>query len=63
MTDKKTQKTNCECCAYYYYDAEEDCYCCEVNLDEDEMCRFLSSHNDNCHYFLFYDEYDLARKQ
>ena len=55
--------TNCESCAYYYYDDEEDCYCCEVNLDEDEMCRFLSSSYDNCPYYQQYDEYKIARKQ
>ena len=47
----------------YYYDDEEDCYCCEVNLDEDEMCRFLSSSYDNCPYYQQYDEYKIARKQ
>lgn len=62
MSEKKL-KSSCECCAYYYYDDEQDCYCCEVNLDEDEMCRFLSCTQDSCPYFLFYDEYDLARKQ
>ena len=55
--------TNCESCAYYYYDDEEDCYCCEINLDEDEMCRFLSSSYDNCPYYQQYDEYKIARKQ
>ncbi|MBE6623956.1 MAG: hypothetical protein E7621_07225 [Ruminococcaceae bacterium] len=62
MSEKKI-KSNCECCAYYYYDDEQDCYCCEVNLDEDEMCRFLSCSAEGCPYFIFYDEYDLAKKQ
>lgn len=53
----------CEHCAYYYYDADEDAYCCEMNLDEDEMCRFLANQNAQCPYFQFYDEYDIARKQ
>ena len=35
-------QTNCESCANYIYDEESDCYCCEVDLDEDEMYRFLS---------------------
>lgn len=55
--------TNCETCAYYYYDDEEDCYCCEVNLDEDEMCRFLSCSYDACPYYQPYDEYKIAQKQ
>lgn len=55
--------TNCECCAYYYYDELQDSYCCEVNLDEDEMYKFLSCAQNECPYFLFFDEYDLAKKQ
>lgn len=55
--------TNCETCAYYYYDDEEDAYCCEVNLDEDEMCRFLAASYDNCPYYQGYDEYKIAGKQ
>ena len=62
MEIKKT-KTNCESCAFYCYDADEDTYYCEVNLDEDEMCRFLSATYDNCPYYQYYDEYAIARKQ
>ena len=32
----------CEACAYYEYDEEEDAYYCSVNLDEDDMARFMS---------------------
>ena len=56
-------KTNCECCANYVYDSEMDQYCCDINLDEDEMMRFLSQQNFNCPYFNFYDEYKIVRKQ
>ncbi len=59
----KNKTTNCECCAFYNYDEYDDCYYCEINLDEDEMCRFLSNTNSACPYFQFFDEYDLARKQ
>lgn len=55
--------TNCEECSNYYYDEQEDCYCCEVNLDEDEMQRFLSGSNYNCPYYDPYDEYKIVRKQ
>lgn len=34
--------TNCETCTYYLYDEDLDCYVCQMNLDEDEMERFLS---------------------
>ena len=33
--------TNCENCAYYAWDEEYECYTCEMDLDEDELSRFL----------------------
>lgn len=59
----KKQATNCETCANYIYDEETDCYCCEINLDEDEYARFLTSQTANCTYYDFYDEYKIVRKQ
>lgn len=54
--------TNCEFCAFYVYD--EDGYAeCEVNLDEDEMARFMSSSYDSCPYYQTDDEYKIVRKQ
>ena len=47
--------TNCENCTNYIYDDELDYYVCAVNLDEDEMRRFLSGSND--------DEYGVVKKQ
>ena len=51
-------QTNCESCANYVYDEESDCYCCEVDLDEDEMYRFLSDTFYQCPYYQLDDEYD-----
>ena len=34
--------TQCEACCFYNYDEEYDEYICDVDLDEDEMVRFLS---------------------
>ena len=56
-------KSNCENCSNYIYDDEDDCYYCNVNLDEDEMQRFLTSPKFECPYFNFYDEYSIVRKQ
>lgn len=56
-------KSNCECCAYYVFDEKYNCYDCQIDLDEDEMMRFLSRSYDNCPYFRFSDEYKTARKQ
>lgn len=55
--------TKCDCCVNYVYDDEYDCYTCLVNLDEDEMRRFITGDNYNCPYFRNDDEYELARKQ
>ena len=35
----------------------------EVNLDEDEMYRFLSGSSRSCPYFQMDDEYKVVRKQ
>ncbi|MGN0663880.1 MAG: DUF6472 family protein [Negativibacillus sp.] len=57
------KQTSCETCVHYAYDDEWDCYCCEVNLDEDEMYRFLSGSCYDCPYYQLYDEYKIVRKQ
>lgn len=57
------QATNCEDCSNYVYDDEDECYYCNVNLDEDEMYRFMSGTNYNCPYYDRYDEYKIVRKQ
>ncbi len=53
----------CDECSYYVYDEEYECYTCLVNLDEDEMYRFLQGTNESCPYFDLDDEYKLAHKQ
>lgn len=60
---KNKKKTSCECCGNYIYDEDYDCYVCDMNLDEDEMARFLTDTFDNCPYFQFNDEYKIVRKQ
>ncbi|MDD7429202.1 MAG: DUF6472 family protein [Oscillospiraceae bacterium] len=56
-------KTNCESCAYYVYDDEYEQYYCDMDLDEDEMGRFMEGSFDNCPYYSSDDEYAIARKQ
>ena len=43
----------CECdtCWYYDYDEEFDEYVCIMDLDEDEMYRFLTSGKTHCPYY------------
>ncbi len=62
---KKKDKSSgcCESCTNYVYDEDFDCYSCMVNLDEDEMYRFLSEANFSCPYYKLDDEYAIVRKQ
>ena len=57
------EATNCESCAHFEYDDEYEYYVCQVNLDEDDMGRFLSSKVFHCPHFQFLDEYKIVRKQ
>jgi hypothetical protein len=60
---KMNSKTNCESCVNYAYDEDYECYICQVNLDEDEMSKFLKDTFIDCPYFQFMDEYKIVRKQ
>ena len=53
----------CENCVNYVYDEEDESYICMVNLDEDEMYRFLSGTQQACPYFRMDDEYAVVRHQ
>ena len=59
----KTRQINCETCVFYDYDDELDAYICTVNLDEDELERFVLGRAKNCPYYRFYDEYKSVQKQ
>lgn len=54
---------NCDMCVNYVYDEEDECYSCLVDLDEDEMYRFLSGTQRECPYFRSDDEYGVVRHQ
>ena len=53
----------CDMCAHYCYDEDTEEYFCDVELDEDEYLRFLSSSNENCPYFRLDDEYGVVKHQ
>ena len=55
--------TSCENCAFYAWDEDYECYICEMDLDEDEMERFLRGGFRNCPYYRLEDEYRTVRKQ
>jgi hypothetical protein len=56
-------KTNCDNCVYYDFDDDLNYYICMMNLDQDEMEKFVSYTFDNCPYFKLYDEYKTVKKQ
>ena len=60
---EELMQTSCDFCAYNEYDEEDECYYCSVNMDEDDMARFLQSSYKNCPYFKSGDEYQVVRHQ
>ncbi|MBR1690059.1 MAG: hypothetical protein IJ713_04715 [Oscillibacter sp.] len=54
---------NCQECLHYDYDESEDVYFCTMDLDEDEMERFLRADNGNCPFYRRGDDYTTARRQ
>ncbi|MBP3485619.1 MAG: hypothetical protein J6J81_02165 [Oscillospiraceae bacterium] len=55
--------TNCEECLHYDYDEEEDVFFCNMDLDEDEMERFLRGDSRSCPFYHRGDDYSTARRQ
>ena len=55
--------SECDTCWYFDYDEEFDEYVCIMDLDEDEMYRFMTSGKSHCPYYRQGDDYTLARKQ
>ena len=45
------------------FDEEEEYYVCDINLDEDEMVRFMTDSYYDCPYFRNGDEYRVVRHQ
>ena len=61
--DREKMQTSCDTCANYEYDDDEEYYTCAINLDEDEMYRFLSGSKFECPYYTTGDEYAVVRHQ
>lgn len=55
--------SRCDDCNYFTYDEDYEEYTCEMDLDEDEMVRFLSASYDECPYYRPGDEYLVVRHQ
>lgn len=54
---------NCEECIYYTYDEDYECYVCMMDLDQDELYRFVNGDFKDCPYYRQGDEYTIVRKQ
>ena len=55
--------SNCEMCNNFVYDEDYECYVCDMNLDEDDMVRFLKGDTASCPYYQSNDEYAVVRHQ
>ncbi len=53
----------CESCLYFAYDEELEDDVCTMDLDEDEVQKFLSSHYQRCPYYRMGDDYTIVKKQ
>ena len=63
MTEVIGMASNCEECVHYDYDDEDDVYYCTMDLDEDEMERFLRGGSWECPFYRRGDDYATARRQ
>ena len=64
MAEKAENKqADCESCMYFDYDEMLDEDICTLDLDEDEMIRFMEHPYSSCPYYKFYDEYKTVQKQ
>ncbi len=55
--------TICEDCVYYDYDGNLEAFVCTMDLDEDEMERFLKGTNTACPFYRPGGDYRTAAKQ
>ncbi len=56
-------KQKCESCTHYEYDEDYECYTCLMNLDEDELYRFVTGIFQDCPYYSNEDDYTIVRHQ
>lgn len=61
--EKKKQVISCDYCNNNVYDEEDQCYYCEMDVDEDDMVRLMTNNYKDCPYFVPGDEYLVVRHQ
>ena len=55
-----SEQNSCEFCSNYVYDEEYEEYGCVVNMDEDDLCDYLSLRKTD---YLAYKTIDTALKK
>lgn len=53
----------CETCANYFYDEEFEDYICDVNMDEDDLIRYMTNQHQSCIYYRNGDDYQVVKHQ
>ncbi len=55
---------NCDECAYYYYDEDDEAYFCSVDMDEDDYARIMGAgRRAVCPFYRNGDEYAVVKHQ
>ena len=54
---------SCDTCAYFTYDDEDECYVCDIDIDEDDYSRLVEGHFRDCPYYTNGDEYRVVKHQ
>ena len=54
---------NCEDCAFFEYDEDDEAWYCSVDMDEDDYARFVTGGYRECPFYRSGDEYAVVRHQ
>ena len=54
---------NCDYCNNMVYDEDTEQFVCDVDMDEDDYARLLTSEYKECPYYQSNDEYKIVRHQ
>lgn len=57
------RSTACETCAYYVWDEDDEAYCCDMDMDEDDCVSLATGRRRGCPYYRNGDEYRVVRHQ
>lgn len=55
--------SNCDSCNNLVYDDDCECYVCDMDLDEDDMVRFLQGNTRECPFYQSNNEYEVVKHQ